>query len=177
MDGFPDVDFGQLADPLADQFFLEPAGNVVQDSQDVDDDPEEVQEDVEEDVGQYAEQNVIQQTPYDAKESENEIDTFIREHMSGAVEREASGAIESVNTSERMNRIEIAIPEMSPTLREEYEEVHSDTVERVMAEVPLEKGQLCYKIEFTDGREDLVSGVCFRMPLAVRSILLEYDSL
>jgi hypothetical protein len=55
------------------------------------------------------------------------------------------------------HRIEVAIPEMSLQDRDEYDTVHSNVVESVISEVPLKEGEFCYKIEYTDGREDLVS--------------------
>ncbi|KAK7427888.1 hypothetical protein QQZ08_005661 [Neonectria magnoliae] len=54
-------------------------------------------------------------------------------------------------------RIEVAVPEVPIEKREEYAVVRSEVVELVSAEVPNENGHIRCQVEFTDGREELLS--------------------
>ncbi|KAJ6443269.1 chromatin remodeling complex subunit (Chd3) [Purpureocillium lavendulum] len=53
-------------------------------------------------------------------------------------------------------RFEIAIPEMPFEMRADYSEVHSTAVERIVEAVP-GRGKVQYRIEMTNGREELIS--------------------
>jgi hypothetical protein len=55
-------------------------------------------------------------------------------------------------------RVEVVIPEMLPEERAEYSFVHSDIVESVLEEVLNDDLNAEYRVEFTDGREELVGG-------------------
>ncbi|KPM36440.1 Chromatin remodeling factor mit1 [Neonectria ditissima] len=55
------------------------------------------------------------------------------------------------------SRFEVAVPEVPIEKREEYAVVHSEVVELVLAELPDEKGHINCQVEFTDGREELLS--------------------
>lgn len=55
-------------------------------------------------------------------------------------------------------RIEVAIPEFPLEKRSQYVSVRSEIVEFVKSELPMKRGKTTYNIEFTDGREELVSG-------------------
>lgn len=55
------------------------------------------------------------------------------------------------------HRIEVVIPELPLEKRSEYVTVRSEIVEFVNDELPVKRGKTNYNIEFTDGREELVS--------------------
>lgn len=58
----------------------------------------------------------------------------------------------------RRVRIVVAVPSLPASLREKYEDVHSNVVESVVEEVAEAKGgDVYYQIEFRDGRHDIVS--------------------
>ena len=52
-------------------------------------------------------------------------------------------------------RLEIAIPAISPSLRDQYEEIHSEVVERVLARTVSSDGEVL-TVEFTDGTQHMV---------------------
>ena len=55
-------------------------------------------------------------------------------------------------------RIVVAVPALSASQAEEYQELHSEEVERVLEEVVnADGGDLFYQVEFRDGRHDIVS--------------------
>ncbi|KAJ4133597.1 hypothetical protein NW768_005185 [Fusarium equiseti] len=54
-------------------------------------------------------------------------------------------------------QVEVVIPEILPEERAEYSFVHSDIVESVMEEVHNDDLNAEYRVEFTDGREELIS--------------------
>ncbi|KAF5567719.1 CHD1-transcriptional regulator [Fusarium phyllophilum] len=54
-------------------------------------------------------------------------------------------------------RFEVAIPEMPIEKRNEYLAVHSDIVEFISGELPPSRGIIKYHVEFTDGRQELIS--------------------
>jgi chromodomain-helicase-DNA-binding protein 4 len=58
-------------------------------------------------------------------------------------------------------RFEVAIPEMPIEKRNEYSAVHSDIVEFIFGELPPDHGIIKYRVEFTDGRQELVGGYSF----------------
>ena len=55
-------------------------------------------------------------------------------------------------------RVKVVIPEILPEERAEYSFVHSDIVESVLEEVLNDDLNAEYRVEFTDGREELVGG-------------------
>ncbi|KAJ3945084.1 uncharacterized protein N0V96_005107 [Colletotrichum fioriniae] len=52
---------------------------------------------------------------------------------------------------------EIILPPISPEKRAQYCSIKSDVVDEVIEEVPGMEGELWYRVEFTDGRQDTVS--------------------
>ncbi|KAF5651355.1 CHD1-transcriptional regulator [Fusarium sp. NRRL 52700] len=54
-------------------------------------------------------------------------------------------------------RFEVAIPEMPIEKRNEYSAVHSSIVEVISGELPPSRGIIKYNVEFTDGRQELIS--------------------
>ncbi|KAJ4265602.1 hypothetical protein NW762_004896 [Fusarium torreyae] len=54
------------------------------------------------------------------------------------------------------NRFEVAIPEMSLEKRNEYSTVHSEIIEFVFGELLPRRGTVSYRVEFTDGRQELI---------------------
>ncbi|KAK2681056.1 Helicase superfamily 1/2, ATP-binding domain [Fusarium oxysporum f. sp. vasinfectum] len=54
-------------------------------------------------------------------------------------------------------RFEVAIPEMPIEKRNEYSAVHSNIVEFIFGELPSSRGIIKYHVEFTDGRQELIS--------------------
>ncbi|CVK92562.1 related to CHD1-transcriptional regulator [Fusarium mangiferae] len=54
-------------------------------------------------------------------------------------------------------RFEVAIPEMPIEKRKEYSPVHSNIVEFISGELPPSRGIIKYRVEFTDGRQELIS--------------------
>jgi hypothetical protein len=54
-------------------------------------------------------------------------------------------------------RIEVAIPEMPPSRRAQYLEVYSEVIELIRNKVELPEMDVLYHVDFTDGRNDLVS--------------------
>ena len=114
--------------------------------------------------------NTINDDAIDAenKEDRQESDSFQQDDASARVseENDDDRKINEQNgntDSERLlgfgprSNIEVAIPEMPLEKRSEYVEVHSRIVEFVNAELPTKRGNSTYHIEFTDGREELVS--------------------
>ncbi|UNI20583.1 hypothetical protein JDV02_006655 [Purpureocillium takamizusanense] len=53
-------------------------------------------------------------------------------------------------------RLEIAIPEMPPELRAEYDDVYSHIVEHIADAIP-GRGKVEYRVEMTDGRQELIT--------------------
>ena len=78
---------------------------------------------------------------------------------SGGQEAEVTEA--TLEGETRAIRIEIPLPSLPEHIRQEYEYTTSDVIERIKSEEFTDAGQLCYRIEYTDGREDLVSGLFF----------------
>lgn len=58
-------------------------------------------------------------------------------------------------------RLEVAIPEMPMEQRSQYSTVVSDIIEFVNGELPPDRGVISYRVEFTDGRQELVGGFHF----------------
>lgn len=58
-------------------------------------------------------------------------------------------------------RFEVAIPEMPIEKRKEHSPVHSNIVEFISGELPPTRGMIKYRVEFTDGRQELVGGHSF----------------
>lgn len=54
-------------------------------------------------------------------------------------------------------RLEVRVPEMSPEKREEYINVKSTIIDAVKGEEITEAGSIFYQVEFTDGRDEVVS--------------------
>lgn len=63
-------------------------------------------------------------------------------------------------------RIQLNVPEIPLEIRMEYVSVHSEIVESVVEELAPNEGRVEYRVEFTDGREELVG----RHSCLVRSI-------
>ena len=60
----------------------------------------------------------------------------------------------------RRGRVIVLVRSLPAPQREEYQEIHSDVVERVVDEVTETDGRdLFYQIEFRDGRHDIVRSV------------------
>lgn len=59
-------------------------------------------------------------------------------------------------------QIEVAVPLLDEGLLEVYETTFSDIVEAVLRQTEVKEGQLCYIVEFTDGREEEVSRTLIR---------------
>jgi len=70
-------------------------------------------------------------------------------------------------------RVEVVIPEMLPEERAEYSFVHSDIVESVLEEVLNDDLNAEYRVEFTDGREELVGG-CSPILIQIAAIFACY---
>lgn len=63
----------------------------------------------------------------------------------------------------RRVRIVVAVPSLPAPLREEYEDIHSNVVERVVEEVAGAGGRdIYYQVELRDGRHDIVSSFTLR---------------
>lgn len=73
-----------------------------------------------------------------------------------SAERELS----ATSSAKTPRRFEISLPGLPLSRRDQYEQVKSDTIETVKREDTTEAGQVCYHVEFTDGREELVSLAC-----------------
>lgn len=73
-----------------------------------------------------------------------------------SAERELS----ATSSAKTPRRFEISLPGLPLSRRDQYEQVKSDTIEIVKREDTTEAGQVCYHVEFTDGREELVSLAC-----------------
>lgn len=54
-------------------------------------------------------------------------------------------------------RIEVRLPSLPLDQRDDYEEVRSNIIEMVRREEFTDSGQACYYVDFTDGREEVVS--------------------
>ena len=65
---------------------------------------------------------------------------------------------QSMSPATSAYRVKVVIPEILPEERAEYSFVHSDIVESVLEEVPNDDLNAEYRVEFTDGREELVGG-------------------
>lgn len=72
---------------------------------------------------------------------------------------EAPAASDTLGDPEpRRVRIVVAVPSLPAPLKDEYEDIHSNVVERVVEEVADAGGRdLYYQVEFRDGRHDVVS--------------------
>ncbi|GJC79399.1 hypothetical protein ColLi_02237 [Colletotrichum liriopes] len=57
----------------------------------------------------------------------------------------------------RTCKFEIVLPYLSPEERAQYISITSDVVNEVIDKVTGSGGEVCYKTEFTDGRQDIVS--------------------
>ncbi|KAH6899882.1 PHD/FYVE-zinc-finger like domain-containing protein [Thelonectria olida] len=142
------MDLDELPDSMASGWLPGPLVDAVQDSEDAGGNSEDGVDDVAKgDAEYYIEEN----TPYGNGACPNENMAKNAEGDVGAFDDDSPTPQIAQNY-----RIEVVIPEMSLEEREKYDAVHSNVVESVISEVPLKEGEFCYKIEYTDGREDLI---------------------
>jgi hypothetical protein len=71
--------------------------------------------------------------------------------------KESAEAKMSVLPPGANHRIEVIISEIPLDQQEQYEEVRSNTIEKVNRQDTTEQGQVCFHVDFADGREALVS--------------------
>ncbi|EXF74111.1 SNF2 family domain-containing protein [Colletotrichum fioriniae PJ7] len=67
---------------------------------------------------------------------------------------------------------EIILPPISPEKRAQYRSIKSDVVDEVIEEVPGIEGELRYRVEFTDGRQDTVKTPVFNCSIPLPPSLL-----
>jgi len=85
----------------------------------------------------------------------------------------ASESEDAPSPPTRRVRIEVVIPAHAPSAFDEYVDLQSKVVERVVEEVSApEGGDLWYQVEFRDGRHNIVSDRILRLILYVLSWIL-----
>lgn len=77
----------------------------------------------------------------------------------------------SLRAAELGTKFVVRFPSLSDEYRNQYTRIESDIVETVKGEDITEAGSLFYTVEFTDGREDLVSPIQFLSP-EVKSVAI-----
>ncbi|KAF7556104.1 hypothetical protein G7046_g6380 [Stylonectria norvegica] len=92
-------------------------------------------------------------------DSDEDSENVLQEEEAPETDREDDGNSSGSRLASplRNTRIEVAIPEMTFEKRSEYMSIRSEIVEFVARELAAKRGHLSYEVEFTDGREDVVT--------------------
>jgi hypothetical protein len=98
-----------------------------------------------------------QQTPQETINIQDHEDNN-KEHDLPQIEGDIT---EPTTTPKPTYRLEVAIPEMPMEQRSQYSTVASHIIESVFGELPPDRGVISYRVEFTDGRQELVGGFHF----------------
>ena len=104
-----------------------------------------------------------------------DVDILQQPEAEESVEAEVSALPPRAN-----HRVEVIISGIPLDQQEQYEEVRSNTVEKVNRLDTTEQGQACFHVDFADGREELVSfpvRVCIIFPLGrtIATLFASYD--
>ncbi|KAF4988974.1 hypothetical protein FGRMN_9447 [Fusarium graminum] len=92
------------------------------------------------------------QTSHEAEDIEDQ-----NKDEEGDVRRVVGDVAQLVVPSKPTYRLEVAIPEMSIEQRSQYSTVESNIVEFVFGELSPDRGVISYRVELTDGRQELIS--------------------